>query len=378
MTGERSGAGRTCIVLGSYAPSLIHFRGSLIAELVRRGYKVVAMAPEIGADVRGQLAALGAEAAEVPLTRDSLSPAAMAGSLRALTRAFREIRPDAVIAYTVKPVTLGAIAARKAGVPTFVALVTGLGFAFVEGRETKRRISRIAATWLYRAAFRLSRIAIFQNPDDRDFFRARRILPRGAKTALVNGSGVDIDAFAPAPLTEEPTFLMIARLLGDKGVREYGRAAARLKAKYPHAQFRLVGWLDPSPDSIGQAALDEMVAGGVDFLGKLDDVRPAIAAANVYVLPSYREGTPRSVLEAMAMGRPVVTTDAPGCRQTVEHGRNGLLVPPRDDRALEAAMEHFIRTPGAIAAMGAESRALAEERFDVRKVNAALLEAAGL
>jgi glycosyltransferase involved in cell wall biosynthesis len=373
-----SGAGRTCIVLGSYAPSLTLFRGPLIAELVRRGYRVVAMAPEIGENVREKLRALGAEAADVPLSRDSLNPAAMAGSLRALTRAFREIRPDAVIAYTVKPVTLGAIAARRADVPTFVALVTGLGFAFMEGRETRRLISRVAATWLYRIAFRLSRIAIFQNPDDRDFFRAKRILPRRARTALVNGSGIDIDAFVPAPLTSAPVFLMIARLLGDKGVREYGRAAARLKRKYPHAQFRLVGWLDASPDSIGEAALEQMVAGGVDFLGKLDDVRPAIAAANVYVLPSYREGTPRSVLEAMAMGRPVVTTDAPGCRQTVEHGVNGLLVPPRNDRALEEAMEHFIRSPGTIAQMGAAARTLAEEKFDVRKVNAALLEAAGL
>lgn len=373
-----AGSGRTCIVLGSYAPSLIHFRGPLIAELVRRGYRVVAMAPDIDHAVREQLRALGAEAAEVPLSRDSLSPAAMAASLRALTAAFRDIGPNAVIAYTVKPVTLGAIAARRTGVPAFVALVTGLGFAFVEGREAKRRISRIAATWLYRAAFRLSRVAIFQNPDDRDFFRQRRILPRNANTALVNGSGIDIGAFAPAPLTQQPVFLMIARLLGDKGVREYGRAAARLKRTYPQAEFRLVGWLDQSPDSIGQAALDDMIAGGVDFLGKLDDVRPAIAAANVYVLPSYREGTPRSVLEAMAMGRPVVTTDAPGCRQTVEHGVNGLLVPPRDDAALETAMEHFIRTPSAIAEMGAAARRIAEEKFDVRKVNAALLEAAGL
>jgi glycosyltransferase involved in cell wall biosynthesis len=369
---------RSCVVLGSYAPSLILFRGPLIAELVRRGYRVVAMAPEIGGDIRDQLLAIGAEPQDVPMVNNSLNPLEMLATLKRLQAAFAELRPDAVIAYTIKPVTLGVLAARKAGVPTVVALVTGLGFAFTEGGGLKRRLSRIAASLLYRLALRRSSLAVFQNPDDLGFFRDSGILPEGANIALVNGSGIDLERFRQAPLPREPKFLMIARLLGDKGLREYGTAAAALKRKYPQAVFELVGYFDQSPDSISSEELSAMVGGGVEFLGRMDDVRPAIERASVYVLPSYREGTPRSVLEAMAMGRPIVTTDAPGCRETVEHGANGYLVPPRNSEALAAAMERFILSPETMSEMGACSRRIAEQKFDVHRVNDALLAAAGL
>lgn len=369
---------RTVVVLGSYAPSLITFRGPMIEDLVARGHRVVGMAHAIDPATRERLAGIGAEARDVPLVNNSMNPLAMAASVRALAAAFADIRPDTVIAYTVKPVTLGAIAAARTGVPAFVALVTGLGFAFTGGGGLKRRISRLAASRLYRKAFRHARAIIFQNPDDRDEFMRRRLVPEGAPVTIVNGSGIDLDRFEPAPLTPEPHFLMISRLLGDKGVREYGAAAARLKARHPAARFRLVGYFDQSPDAIRPEELARFERAGVEFVGKLDDVRPAIGEANVYVLPSYREGTPRSVLEAMAMGRPVVTTDAPGCRETVEDGSNGFLVPPRDAAALEAAMERFIAAPQLIAEMGARSRALAERKFDVRAVNRAIFDAAGL
>jgi glycosyltransferase involved in cell wall biosynthesis len=152
----------------------------------------------------------------------------------------------------------------------------------------------------------------------------------------------------------------------------------RLKARHPEVDFRLIGYFDQSPDAIRRAELDAAVAGGVDYLGRQEDVRPGIAAASVYVLPSYHEGTPRSVLEAMAMGRPIITTDVPGCRQTVEAGVNGLLVPARDTDALAAAMEQLIEAPGRIAEMGARSRELAAQRFDVHRVNDAIIAAAGL
>lgn len=369
---------RTVAVLGSFAPSLVLFRGPLIAELVRRGYRVVAMSPDIDADTAGRLRALGAEPREVPITNNSLDPLSMARSLSALAAAFREVRPHTVIGYTIKPVTLGALAAARAGVPSFVALITGLGYAFTDGGGAKRTVSRLVATLLYRVALRRAGSIIFQNPDDRDDFAALGLLPKGRPVTVVNGSGIDLSRFAPAPLPPGARFVMIARLLGDKGVREYGQAALALKRKHPSAVFQLVGYFDGSPDAVGQAEIDAMVAGGVEFLGRMDDVRPAIAGASVYVLPSYREGTPRSVLEALAMGRPVVTTDAPGCRETVEEGVNGHLVPPRDAEALAAAMERFIMDPARIAGMGARSRALAERKFDVHAVNAALLQAAGL
>ena len=377
MTGP-DGRARPVVVLGSYAPSLILFRGPLLEELVRRGRRVIAMAPAIGDEVRARLEAMGVEAVEVPLVNSSLDPLATLRSLRRLTGLFRQLGPEAVIAYTIKPVTLGCLAAARAGTPRVVALITGLGFAFTEGGGLKRRLSKAAATLLYRRALRRCTSIIFQNPDDLAFFRERRILPEGPALTVVYGSGIDLDRFRPAPLPAETAFLMISRYLGDKGVREYGEAASRLKRLYPEVRFRLVGYPDPSPDGIGADEMAAMAQAGVELVGRLEDVRPEIARASVYVLPSYREGTPRSVLEALAMARPVVTTDAPGCRETVEDGVNGFLVAPRDPAALAAAMERLIREPALLEPMARASRALAERKFDVHAVNRDVLRAAGL
>lgn len=366
------------VVLGSYGPSLLLFRGSLISALVRRGYRVVAMAPDIDAQLAGRLHELGAEAVSVSIANQSLNPFAMLRAVAALCRAFRRLRPDVVIAYTIKPVTLGAIASSFARVPKFVPIITGLGYAFGEGRELKRRISASMARILYRFAARRSAVVIFQNPDDQSLFRELRITSQSSFAVAVAGSGIDVSNFRPMPLPKGCIFLMIGRLLGDKGIREFGTAAARLKCKYPDAVFRLAGYFDRSPDALGQHELATIIAGGVEYLGKLEDVRPAIAAANVYVLPSYREGTPRTVLEAMAMGRPVVTTDAPGCRETVVNGENGFLVPPADAAALESAMERFILDPSLIPLMGAQSRTIAERKYDVDLVNRSIFKAAGL
>jgi glycosyltransferase involved in cell wall biosynthesis len=290
----------------------------------------------------------------------------------------KRIAPDVMIAYTIKPILLGAAAARAARVPCFAAMITGLGYAFQGGLHPKRLAVRLVAMLMYRRALAASKVAIFQNEDDRSDFRRLRLLPAAKPSIVVNGSGVDLDQFTPEPLPPEPSFLMIARYLRDKGIREFGAAAARLKAEYPQVRIRLVGWLDDSPDAIGQAELDSIVAGGVEDLGRLADVRPAIAQAGIYVLPSYREGTPRTVLEAMAMGRAVITTDAPGCRGTVVDGETGLLVPVRDPEALYRAMRRFVEEPALARRMGEASLRLVREKYDVHKVNAAILEAVGL
>jgi glycosyltransferase involved in cell wall biosynthesis len=220
---------------------------------------------------------------------------------------------------------------------------------------------------------------MFQNPDDRNLFVASGLVPSTLPVTLINGSGVDLAAYSPCPLPDEPVFLLIARLLADKGLREYQRAARRLKARYPRARFLLAGDLDPNPLSISAEELAKWRAdGAIEYLGRLEDVRPAYAAALVYVLPSYREGTPRTVLEAMAMGRPIVTTDAPGCRETVVDGVNGFLVPVRDDAALETALERFILDPSLADRMGRESLAIAREKYDVHKVNAVIMAAMNL
>jgi glycosyltransferase involved in cell wall biosynthesis len=258
-------------------------------------------------------------------------------------------------------------------------MITGVGFAFADQESSiGQRLIRFVASRLYRVALGRSDMVLFQNPDDELLFRRLGLLSARAPSAVTDGSGVDLGHFAPAPLPDDISFLMIARLLRYKGIREFASAARRLRQAHPHVQVALVGYLDPSPNSLKQQELADLIADGIRFHGKLEDVRPAIAACSVYVLPSYMEGTPRSVLEAMAMGRAIVTTDAPGCRETVIDGVNGFLVPPRDDDALYSAMLRFVADPGLAASMGEQSRRIAEKRYDARKVSADVLRHCGL
>jgi glycosyltransferase involved in cell wall biosynthesis len=369
---------RKVLVLGSFAPSLVHFRGSLIASMVDADNEVVAAAPTIDDVTAEQLRALGAEPREVYLSNASLNPFGLVRSITSVRRLIREVRPDVILAYTVKPVVTAALAGRSERVPKIVSLITGAGYAFTGGREPKRLVSRAAAALLYRAALKRSDVIIFQNGDDERLFRDLRLVPRQCETHIVNGSGIDLNHFTPVALPRRPAFLMISRLLKDKGIREFARAAKRLKAEHPDVPIALVGFLDPSPDSLTQDELDDLIRCGIEFKGRLADVRPAIADCSVYVLPSYREGTPRSVLEAMAMGRAIITTDAPGCRETVSGGINGFLVPPRDANALHDAMVRFLNDPGLAASMGAESRKIAESKYDVREINRTMLQLCGL
>lgn len=371
-------ARRKVLLLGSYAPSLINFRGPLIAAMAERGHEVFAAAPDIDPDTAARLVALGATPVPVVLGRTSLNPLSTWRSGRQLREIVKRIGPDVMIAYTIKPVVLGAVAARAARVPFFAAMITGMGYAFLGGLDPKRLAIRLVAMTMYRRALAASQLVIFQNEDDRRDFSRLRLLPAARPTLIVNGSGVDLDHFTPVPVPAETSFLMIARYLRDKGILEYGAAAARLKAEFPQVRIRLAGWLDEAPDAIGQAELDRIVAGGVEDLGLLADVRAAIAQASVYVLPSYREGTPRTVLEAMATGRAVITTDAPGCRGTVADGENGLLVPVADSDSLYAAMRRFVVEPALAQRMGEASLRLVREKYDVHKVNSAILEATGL
>jgi glycosyltransferase involved in cell wall biosynthesis len=366
------------VLFGSYAPSLITFRGSLIEELLRRGHEVITIAPSISEELAAHLRSLGAEPVSVVLGRTSLNPVEAWRAGRRLRDILRAVRPDVLIAYTIKPIVLGVPAARAAGVPRVVTLVTGLGYAFTGGREFVRRVSRVSASLLYRRAFNQADMVIFQNEDDRADFARMRVLPGRARTGLINGSGVDVEHFTPSPPPPGASFMMMGRLVGDKGLREFAEASRRLKLLHPEVRISLLGQIDTEPHAITLAELEEFKSWGIEYHGQQGDVRPFIASHSVYVLPSYREGTPRSVLEAMAIGRAIITTDAPGCRQTVEPGETGLLVPPRDADALLKAMLHLVENPQLIAPMGAAGRRLAEERFDVHKVNARLLELAEL
>ena len=376
------------LIIASYPASILKFRGALIKALQDKGFEIHIAAPEfeVFPEEYDSLTALGYVVHPIPMQRTGTNPLNDAKTLSALYLLMKKIQPSHVMGYTIKPVIYGSLAAKLARVPHRFALITGLGYAFQGADEQDYKKSTLQKVMhkLYSVALASTHKVFFQNPDDEALFRTMKILQPKASTTVVNGSGVDISEYSVQPFATIddiliPRFLLIARLLGDKGVREYAQAAKIIKDKYPQAQFDLVGWIDDNPDAIEQQELDNWINAGLfNFWGKLDDVKPAIAASSIYVLPSYREGTPRTVLEAMAMGRPIITTDAPGCRETVIDGYNGYLVPVKAVEELAAAMEYFIVNPELIIEMGKASRQLVEEKFDVDAVNQSMLEAMGL
>lgn len=365
------------VIISQYSPSLIIFRGDLIRTMVELGHKVICLGPEAGFEQ--PLQELGADYRQIPLHRTGLNPLKDVKTLFSLRKVLKETKPDIVFSYTVKPIVYGSIAAHMAGVRRMYAMITGLGYVFI-GQTFKQRLLTQIVAFLYRRGLKYNQVVFFQNPDDLHLFVSESIVPKTAKPVLVNGSGVNIEKFAFAPPKLSPVaFLLIARLIKDKGILEYVESARLLKQKYPAAKFQLLGPLDINPAAITQEQLERWTKEGIiEYLGKTNDVRPYIAEASVYVLPSYREGTPRSVLEAMSMGRPIITTDAPGCRKTVIDGKNGFLVPVKDVDALKSAMEKFILEPDLISQMGKQSRVIAEEKYDVHKVNRVILQEMGL
>lgn len=369
------------LLLAGFADSVVAFRGALIESLIDKGFEVHVAAPGAvpGSPKLKSLVDNGVVLHNVCIVRTGLNPFHDIRAFFSILGILIRVRPDVFLAYTIKPVVYGIVAATLARVPKRYALVTGLGYSFQEATGFLRGIARFFARLLYAISLRMATKTFFQNPDDQQLFRDRHIIGNLNCSVVVNGSGVNTSEFCFVPYSGAGiSFLLVARLLGDKGVREYAQAALKLKDIYPQVSFRIVGWIDCNPNSIRQDELDDWVSGGIEFLGRLDDVRPAIANSSVYVLPSYREGTPRTVLEAMSIGRPIITTDAPGCRETVINGSNGYLVPVASVDALVDAMKAFIENPDLIFSMGKMSRIIAEEKYDVHKVNQVMLQEMGI
>jgi glycosyltransferase involved in cell wall biosynthesis len=377
-TGNQGGI-RTLALVSSIAYSLPNFRGPLIRALVDRGIRVLALAPDFDDRIREEVRRFGAEPVDISLDRTGMHPLRDLRDMGRLVAQLRRLKPDAVLCYFIKPVIYGTLAARLAGISRRYALVAGLGYVYTRGGRgdpLRRKALRAVVSTLYRIAFKACRRVFFQNEDDIAEFVAAGLIDPG-RVVRLEGTGVDLDRlrFVPPP-PGPPGFLLMARLLREKGICEYVDAARIVRARHPEVRFRLLGGLDPNPGGLTQKEVEGWAAEGViEWLGHVDDVRPWIAESSVYVLPSYREGKPRSTQEAMAVGRPVITTDAPGCRDTVEEGVNGFLVPVGQVAPLAAAMERFIADPSLIETMGRASRALAERRFDVHKINEKILEA---
>lgn len=368
------------VIVSPYAPSIVSFRGALIRDLLRCGCSVHVLAPDYDTETRAAVAALGATPVDYSLERTGINPLSDLRTVWQLWRLLRRLKPDVVLAYNIKPVIYGTLAAWLARVPRHVALIEGLGYAFTETVSSRRvKLLRTIVRNLYRTALKLAHSALFLNPDDLDEFIQGRIVSH-TKTILLGGIGVDLGEWQSTPPMLHPiTFTLAARLLREKGIVEFAEAARALKQRYPETRFLLLGGLDTNPGALTELTVRQWAQEGVlEWFGHVPDVRPYFAQTSVYVLPSYREGVPRSTQEAMAMARPVITTDAPGCRETVVHGVNGFLVPPRDVEALAKAMEQFIQQPELIISMGQASRQLAEERFDVRKINQKLLQVLGV
>ncbi|MEN9360126.1 MAG: hypothetical protein RL095_1661 [Verrucomicrobiota bacterium] len=360
------------VIMGAPAAMLANFRGDLVKFLVDSGHQVLCLAPEDDPLAAAQLEANGARYRALPFRRNGISPLGDLRFYRQLRDLLKEEKPDIFLATTIKPVVYGIPAARAAGVPRAIALVTGLGYTFI-GAGFKAKLIGFAARLLYRNACAQADRVIFQNPDDRGVFVEAKLV-RPEITALVAGSGVHLSRFPQSPLPEGPPLVLcVARLLKEKGVREFAEAAALLKPQFPSARFVIVGPEDSGPSGHRRSDIEAWSGGTCEAVGPSQEVGKWLAESRLFVLPSWREGTSRAALEALACGRPIVTTDAPGCRETVRPGINGELVPLRDPQALAAAIASLLSEPERCRRYAEASRSFAEERFDVAKVNAEML-----
>lgn len=350
---------RRVVIAANSAWNIVNFRSGLIRALKAAGYELIVIAPQDPAADRG-IRELGVEWVPIEIDRAGLNPLADLRLMLTYRRLFRKLRPDVFLGFTIKPNIYGAITARAEEIQV-VANISGLGTAFIKAGPLTALV-----TALYRFALRRAAIVFFQNPDDRALFLKKKIV-RQHQARLVPGSGIDLGRYAPEPLPAGPLkFLLIARLLGDKGVREYAAAARLLRAEMPRAKFQLLGPLDQgNRTAIAPAELDEWTSeGSIQYLGETDDVRPFIRRASVLVLPSYREGLPRSLLEGAAMARPLIATDVAGCRELVTQDVTGLLCQPRNPASLAVAMRTFAQMPARTrSAIGAAARAKVEQSF---------------
>lgn len=373
------------ILVGTVASSFYGFRADLIRAMRENQYTVYAFTSEYtDADLK-QIESLGAIPMTYELNRGGLNPLSDIVATYKLSKKIREIKPDLVFSYFSKPVIFGTIAAKLAKVPKIIGMLEGLGYTFTEqpeGLAKKTELIKKVQVLLYKFALPQLDKLVFLNPDDpKDLIDQYAINVR--KVEVLGGIGLNLKEYPCQPIIniQQPiNFLFIGRLLKEKGIHDFLNAAKIVKEKYPETQFTVLGAIDPhNLGALTQSELDELISSNIiDYPGHVDNVKDWIAKSHVFVLPSYREGVPRSTQEAMAIGRAVITTDVPGCRETVEHGVNGFIVAKWNPEALAEKMIYFIEHPKQIEKMGYESYKIAQDKFDAEKVNQRLLNILGL
>ena len=371
------GPDKKIILLSGSGDTVAWFRLDFLNEFLLRSYKVYVLAPDIRDDLKPELINMGIEFIEIKLERKGFNVLNLISSVFELVRLFKEIQPNIIFSYTHKAILSGSLAAKISGFSNTFSMVTGTGHVF-DNQTKKEKVIKLIGSLALRIALRFNKLVFFQNPDDQALFLKNNIV-LSQKTKLVNGSGVNLDKFSVSPLPSEPVFLCMARLIKSKGLEEFARAAKRVKKLYPEARFILYGYPDDHPDSIDE---NEIISNwlndfGVEYFGYAENPIDAIKECSVFVLLSYKEGTPRVVLEAMAMGRPIIATDAPGCRETVKNGVNGFLVPTFDDIEAANAMTKLLSAE-LREEMGQESRKFCASKFNVLDVNNTLLSEMGV
>jgi len=360
-------------LIGAQPASLVNFRGDLISDLVSSGYGVIAISNLPSPQVRTKLRKLGAHHKAVPFARRGLNPLGDFITFIKLLKVLWYERPDIVLSYTIKPVIWGGLACLLLGI-NHVSLITGIGTSLHSKAGIKNYLVRFIVLFLYRLSLTQAKSVVFQNHDNRDLFLKKKLI-HSDQAIVINGSGVNTSVFAySAPKIEKYKFLCVARILKEKGIYEFIKAAEQVKLMHPDTEFQLLGGEEELGDGIPLSLIMRMHERRIiTYYGEVEDVRPYLVESSVFILPSYHEGLPRSTLEAMSTGRAIITTDAPGCRDTVEEGVNGFLVEVTNVEHLVEKIKYFITNPIKITEMGVASRNIVLKRFDVRIINSQLL-----
>lgn len=375
------------VMIGTTAACFYGFRADLIKELVEKNVKVYAFTTDHQVSELEKIEKLGAIPVVYSLSRSSLNPLSDLYATYKLYKQIKYFNPDLVFSYFTKPVIYGSLAAKLSKVKKITAMLEGLGSPFTvhpHGQSLKIKLIRFIQVSLYRIVFPFIDKIVFLNKDDPvDLIENNKIKYKAKSPVVLGPIGLNLRDYSYTPwnISNEISFIFIARLLAEKGIFEYVEAAKIIKKKYPHIIFRVIGGLDlENPYGLTQNQLDELIESKtIEYSGFVTNVDDYIKKSAVFVLPSYyREGVPRSTQEAMAIGRPVITTDVPGCRDTVIDGVNGFLVPKWNPQALAEKMIYFIEHPEQVRMMGDQSHKIAIEKFDAEKVNQRLLEILGI